>query len=858
MISEFEVLVILTIVSEARGGLGRDEVRAATILASLASGQYVRFDQMLDAIIVLQRRGFLEGDMDGPDGLRITLEGAALVEALGERKIGGTHLTSLKVRAEPLRGGSTVEFIKTFGPQVTELVKAQRTKFSAPPGEIILCALLLPLEGVDVLHETDFELPREFQAQESNPWPEIHRTEAHLLAKLGKPVHLSIVGGKLLAVAPGEVHSLEVGGHVLTRLGSRVLDPGAWGPYIVAAAEGFFVDRLATSGYLAVGSRRRVFVRYGERGGEGMEASVPALRLFYQVLGPHHLLVWVEEFSKPWTRALDLMAGAHSKEEMAASLGGQSLRTLPYERPATLLGVIPAVDLARELVPSTPFNYMDYWSDLGVELEERTQPLLVMQTKTGEYHYPAETVLVRSEAPELLGGREPAVLSPEDRLEGLRTLAALIFDDGPREWGGVHFLLDRVAPAVGDIPPDHRPRVAVINPPLLRFAEGAISSDPLDVFSKGPEAGRKRVVIRDLYYPAGADPDRCARAVEALCRHYGARGLGEARLDPDAQRVGYSPSARRTDIGGLVRRTSGAKGPESAGIAFLEEGDDAYHGFKRFYPEYTEAPIQAIQVETAAGMLAGRRGLLDQLGLNLYLKKLGTRESPWTLLAPADRVGRTSYLALAFSRRLDPKRGGKGVAALHDAVGRGLNWGLVMTPGERTITQAWFETVLEQVQPLLEGDPSDRLVLYRSGRLDPVEIAAIGKALAARMGTARRIDFVSVMNEHRRFFLRSREGVVNPPPGTVIFWSDGEALLAESGFAERGIWRGTVVPVGLKRVLGSSPMDLISSEYHDLTHLSWSAPSTTWKHPLVMKVAERLAEAAREGVPSSAIKSLPL
>jgi len=381
----------------------------------------------------------------------------------------------------------------------------------------------------------------------------------------------------------------------------------------------------------------------------------------------------------------------------------------------------------------------------------------------------------------------------------------------------------------------------------------------MDVYTKGPEAGRKPTFVRRIFHPPDLDAANCRRAVEILCRHYESRGFGRAGLAPEVETLTFPAQGTAAEIGSLMRRVAKAKDPEAVGILFLAEGDPAYHAFKRFHPEYVGAPVQGIQSDTLPTILSGKRGVLDQLALNLYLKRLGLRESAWTLAAPAGGSEKTSFLAIAFSRGVEPRKAGRGVAALHDAVGRGLSWNALVTPGERTITEAWFGGVLDRVHPLLEGEPSDRLVIYRTGRLDPVEIEAIRKSLSERASSLpQTVDFVAVFNEHRRFFMRSEGGQRNPPPGTMIFWSEDEALLAASGFAERGIWRGTVVPVGLRRVIGTSRIDSISAEYHDLTHLSWSAPSTTWKHPLVLKIAERLAEAARERVPSSAIVHLPL
>ncbi len=856
MISEIEALAVLDAVAEARGKLGPEEIRATAILASLFAGKLVRYDSVLESVLILQQKGFIQGDSEH---LQVTPNGKALLHALGERKIGSTRLESLRKLAEPLSNApSTLAFVQDYGPRVTDMVRAQETKLVSPSGEIVLCAMLLHVEGTGDLYRSSFVLPAEMRAADANPWPAIHRMRAQLSKESDTPLHATLDGDRLLLEAPRQLSSIEVDGRRLTCDSSKKLDTHDAGPYVAGAVQEFIEARLIGEGYSPAGSMRRVFVRYASRKKDD-ESAIPAVRLSYQILGPTCLLVWTEAFSKPWTRTLDLIGDMRTKDEVRARLEGRSFRTLPYEQPARLLDVVPEVDLGRERVPKTQVNYLDYWAELGYELEERLQPILVMQTKTGRYHYPAETVLIRAEVPEVLGARAPLVMTPDERHRALTELARIVFPTNLMEWRGLRIGLDSVAPTVDEIPPEWRPRVASINPPLLRFAHGQYSGDPLDVFSKGPEAGRKPISVRSVYYPSHANAERCAKAVEILCRHYGSRGFGEARVDPAVQKISYAAGTSGPELGALIRRTAAPGGTEAVGVAFLDEGDEAYYAFKRFYPEYSGAPLQAIQLETMPAILAGKRSLLDQLALNLYLKRLEQKESAWTLLSPAGGSEKTSFVAIAFSRRLEPRRGGKGVAVLHDAMGRGLNWNMVMTPGERTITEAWFNTVLDQVQPLLEGEPFERLVLYRAGHLYPAEVQAIKKSLDGKLKSRKiRIDFVAVMNEHRRFFVRTDGALWNPPPGTAIFWSNEEVLLSESGFAERGIWRGTVVPVGLKRVLGSTDMSQIAAEYHDLTHLSWSAPYTTWKHPLVMKIAERLAEASREGVPASAIRFLPL
>lgn len=858
MISELELLTILAYIQNVRARLTREEIRAASLLASMFSGRLVRYDSVEDSMMTLQKKGFLKGDLDR---FELTAEGGALVSVFGEKRIGRSRLESLRKLIEPLtKAPSTAAFILEFGPQVTEMLRAQKSKLAPVGGELVLCALLVRIDQPEELFETVFTLPERTEVEQANRWKTIRRLEDHLTKELGRPIHITLEKNRIVVQSPRPIHTLTFGGREIEAdSGAQPVSPPHRASYRQAILSRFLSNQLRSAGYSPVGSMHRVFVRIEGRAKAPLQASVPAVRLFYQILNADRALVWLEEFTKPWLRALDLIADTRAKDKRRERLTGQLLRTLPYESPGELVDVTVDVDVHQEFVPESSLSYYEYWLDRGYELEERVQPLLVIRTKTGTYSYPAETILIRSGGPDPDKSHRPWVLSPQERADGLEKLGRLVFPKQTIEWRGLEFVLEGIAPTVGNLPPSVQPQAAFINPPLLRFGAGAQSGDPLDVFTKGPEAGRKRLVITHVFHPTDVNGDMCVRALRGLVRHYAARGFGDASLDPNFQNIGYPAEAQRGDIGELVRRTRAPSSAHAIAVAFLEEGDESYYGFKRFFPEYCGAPIQAIQTSTIPELEGGNRGVLDQLALNLYLKRLSHHESAWTLVAPAGGSDRTSYLAISFSRGMEPKRAGKGVAALHDATGRGLNWGLVLTPGEVTLTQSWFETVLEQIRPLLEEEPSDRLVFYRPGTLHQVEIEAIQRAFKSKFTSqSRPVDFVAVLNEHRRFFLRVDGVLQNPPPGTAIFWSDQEVLLAESGFMERGIWRGTVVPVGLRRVLGDGSMKVLAAEYHDLTHLSWSAPTTTWKHPLVMKIAERLAEAAREGVPSTAIRFLPL
>jgi hypothetical protein len=857
MIAELEILAILQATTESRGRLGEEEMRAAALLASLYAGQLIRHDYLLDTAAGLQKKELLRRT---GDEWELTGKGEALLAAIGEKQIGASRIRSLNELAVSLRNSpSSIAYIRSVGPKVTEMVRSQKSKFSQVAGEVVLCALLTRIQNLPRLAESVYEAPAQWLGQEKEVWPVLKRTESDLSNQSGHVCRLVLDSTRgIVLTAPVSPEALSVKDVALKRISTRELESKSAGSYLVSVVEAFLFSKLLESGYSPVGGHRRVFMRYGGGKDQDSHAGVPAVRTHLQPFPPNSVLIWIEEFSKQMTRALDVIGDARTDDEIRTRLSGCVLRTLPYESSAELMAAIPGIDLATELVPGTDLSFVQYWSGLGYEVEEQVQPLLLLRTKTGQYKYPAEMVLIRSPAGGLPKDREPTVMTPMERMSGLERLAVEIFGKSKMlRWQSVDFVLDSIAPSTLTLPEEWRPRTFFVNPPLLHFGGGEISADPRDVFNFGPEAGKKNMVISHIYYPAGTDSLRCRKAIECICRHYSDRGFGEARVDANAQLIGYRSAPGSAEVADLIRRTRSSVPKEAVGIAFLED-DELYHVFKRQFQEHHERPIQALYMDTMGQVLDQRRGVLDQLALNLYLKRLAQMEAPWTLVGSAGGSDRTSFAGIAFSRALDPKRAGKGVAVLHDARGRGLKWDMLMTPGERTITQDWFGIVLDQLLPLLGDEPADRLVIYRPGMLFPVEEEAIGRALSKKLDSATKLEFVEVLSEHRRFFVRNGGVLGNPMPGTVILWSDEDALLCESGFAERGIDRGTVVPVGLRRIIGMTPLGTICAEYHDQTHLSWSAPSTTWKHPLVIKIAERMAIAAREGVPPNAVKFLPL
>jgi hypothetical protein len=855
MISDLEVLTVLNEVRGSFGKLGPDELRASAITASLFIGAVVRYDSVIGAIGTLRRKALVEGSQDE---LNLTLEGRALVKALGPTQIGQARLETLGKLGESLKGSRTAkEFIRLFAPRVTELANRGGSSLSGIDFPLTLCALVFRLEGMEALQDVRFPLPNQ-AGQSRSVWSQARLIERKLQRDGTRPGLVLLHGDSLSVIANGPIQKLVVEDEVLESQGSGPVRLDDFTTISIGIVEGFVREAFRRAGYHATGASRRVFVNPRDlRGGDERADSHSAVRIIPQPLSDSRVLLWVEEYNKPWITALEIIEGAG--ERASEELRQLTLRALPAERVVKFVSLQGPIDLALEKVPGIHASFLDYWAELGFELTVRSQPMLIVETAAGNLSYPAETILVGGPPRTLPGSDwEPVTLTPGERMVGLQTLRDRILQPMPAGWNGVNIILDQTGPTERQVHVAGFPEAKCAREPVLRFSRGATSVDPMSVFELGPEAGRKPIIVRNLYLPSTSNPDECKAAILSLCKNYSRLGFGEAQLDSTVSTISYPPSSGAPSLGELVRRTARVYGSGTMGIAVLDDADSTYYAFKRYYPEYARAPIQAIHSSTVPKIIAGKGGLIDQLCLNLYLKQLGPREAAWSLQTPAGGSAGSSFVAIAFSRALNPQRGGRGVAVLHDATGRGLSWESLVTPGERTITQDWFETVLDQLSPLLRTNPASRLVFYRSGRLDPIEVRAIGHAIERKLTGQIVVDFVSVLNEHRRFFISPGGVPSNPPPGTVIVWSTEEALLAESGFEDRGVSRGSVVPVGLRRVIGRTSIERIAAEYHDLTHLSWSAPYTTWKHPLVMRIADRLAEAAREGGSSVGPKYLPL
>lgn len=857
-LQELEGLLVVRSVMTVWDALGDDEIRASAIAYSLFTGIPVRYSEMVEFVRTEELEGYLASD---GERILLTLEGSALVSALAESEIGQSKLQQLKSIERSLKDSrGALTYINRFAKQVQKLIEARERRVLPLENPVVLCSLLLNVEPISRMFETRLMLPSEFAVSDSPPWREVALLEERLVKATGQSVRLTIVTpGELSILSLVPIEDVEFGGTGL-KGNALPVDPAKVGPLLVERAIDRLIEKkMVRAGYARIGRSHREFSKFNRKNTGSKAQELPSVRFVTDALSAETLLVWAEEFMRPILRAIDIIEVGDDNTIVENSIRERRLVTLPYGSNAELIRIIGITDMSTSVVPGTNLTYEDYWEKRNIPIEERVQPLLLMRTPSGEFSYPAEMVLIRREIGVPGLGRNPRVMSPSQRLAGLKQLSNAIFGNGTVVWEGLSIRCIGIGPRLSEINLEERPKAISLPPPLLRFAGDRIGYDPIQVFDFGPYAGMKDVFISHIFYPSNVQPYKVEKAISTLSESFKKLRLGSVRLTAESLRISYDSEAAQSSIANLVRRYARKSTSISIGLVITNQIGDAYFSFKRYFTVHNGSPLQAFTTDSLDKLLAGNRGILRLLSLNLYLKLLTQNESAWILATPAGGSQKTSFLGLGFSRALNPLRAGKGAAVMHDAMGLGLSWKMLLMRGERTIDEAWFTDILNQLDEAVQENPTSRLVIYRAGRMDEVERKAITRAIEAKKTSWNKpLEFVLAIDEHRRFFVEQDGRISNPHSGCALLWRDGTVLLAESGFSERQITRGTVVPVSLHPVLSSTSSEQLASEYHDQSHLSWSSPGTTWKQPLVLRISEKLAEAAREGVPASAIRFLPL
>jgi hypothetical protein len=863
MTIDLPLLISIRALSDSSGDCTGDAFRSAVLAASLARGRVITFGASKDLLQEMAEEGLV-----AQDGTRIRLmpEGEAFIEA---RRDSSEAQTYTKIVTELLGPSPKLpvdgEFVRGLSRRLKDLIEHTTSRPEEPPVDVSLGAILVECSGPTEVYRSEFHPMWPPDLPVGARWRDAHSAADEWREGSGSLTEVSVSGENLVAVTCAPDCRLRIGGAELTPV--RVARISPLPAEVIETAIGRVLARRALElGWRTTGpSARALFDPASEH--RTAAAGRPlreyeAFSLSVQAVSDRRSLVWIDEFIHHVTTAADYIeAFGPATLWEAASKHEIELRTEPYGTKGELLAVEGAVDVHVAQADGRR-SYFEYWEAThDLTLEEDYQPVLRIRTSTGTYSYPAEMVRLEFLSEPNPKSRGPRVRSPRLRELGISALAGRLFTGEQLSGEGLVLSVIGCVPAVTALGTGTA-RVFLRAPPLLLFGEAQTAADPAEIFDLSPFAGPRDVEIDHVFWPAGMERAAVEAFIAALARRYFELRLG--RLVPSRTvYISYDALGGKEAVASLVRPLRRATRPTGhhVGIAILGGGETAYFGFKRYYPDFARVPIQSVQDATVEGIGGGDGSSLNLLALNCYLKALAEDEPAWALASPAgDRTDRSAFLGIGFSRKLAPRRSGKAAVALHDSRGFGTSWTLCVTPGiERTIDQAWFAVLLDQLLAKWDFSAYDRIVIFRKGRVDSIEADAIRRELRARgLSIEQKFRVISVVDSKRRFFRRSGGILTNPDPGTVLLLSDGSALVAASGVESRGVTRGTVVPIELRVAVGSDELESLAKEYLDLTYLSWSNPQTTWKAPLVLQLADRIAALAREGVPENAIFYLPL
>ena len=800
--------------------------------------------------------------------LKLTLTGVSLVRAVGTELLGTTQSERLSRMLETYRRDQD-KYVTTLNKQLKNLQENRDEKVQEVSGELIRVAGFT----LDIDHQQSelyvhtFKLDQRLMRNEDFFTIDLNYAVRKHAQENGYPIITRRIDTGLKLIAPVRLSSFSV---FATKLEQPIVerihrqDIPEWDE---RTAEVFIDNGLWRLGYLSV-QGGRTYIKYGEfiktETSTGVFRESPALHINYSDLKQSCVFVWIESYTSPSTRVLDLLSenikDLNNKQEILDYLEGLRLRRLPSGSEVEVVDILLQQDI-NSMVPGSNRTYADYWKQTHkIDLQTQIQPMMIVKGFNEDLHYPTEVIYVDRYSLEKRFrhfGREPKPESPEQRFRTIQDLFFAIKNLPSKQEGIFRIALKRFTPTAKElIDQGIFESVIRIRQPMLEFANGTYSLDPRSVFNHKylPVCGRKHITITHFVVPDTIDVKNIGIFCQNLAKEFSQFGFGSIVQAKDPTIIRYSSQEDvrelETKLRELVRTQS--KNTYLA-VAIVPDNDDFYYSLKRLMPMRTRIPLQCVSLSTFNDIYRKTFKGYQNLCVKILIKLLNKGESIWNLSSSAGLSESNSlFLGIGFSRFPREKKVSKCAAVLHNAHGDKVSWQVFSAPQERTISKQWFDNLLRRVKAVIESDRPNRLVIYRKGQLFPEERDAVQESLkAAYWLSSIKVSFVSILDAStHRFYLYDKQSETydNLPAGYAIVINSKEILLSTSNYDERGIRQGTIIPIRLRLDVGDDYIVDVVKEYHDLTYLSWQAPTTTSKVPLVITIAERFAELTREGI----------
>lgn len=847
------------------GKVSPDIVRDFRDILSLFSGEIIAEDEYLETIGELRDEKYIQ---ESAGLVTITREGWALSESVFGRLVGQTnfenfHRMLADYKKEP----------KAYLNKISVNIKSLQSRHEnkAKDESLSQCQAVGIVLGIEhkvdslFLHriKINSNLLRDDDALTKEINTSTHRfsknTGFPIIATRRDPSELELIS--LVPVKNFRLFSEEIEIRDIRGIGrDRVYE---WNKTVTAV---YLEHALQSFGYIRSQWPGRNFVKFADYKlvdtNVGCIRECPALETDIEEMTNGDVFVWLQSYVSPSKRLVDFIkesSSQYTSEELSDALGNLKLRSIPSGSELQVKSILLGKDMTQEHIPGMGLSYIQFWKEMyGVELGEKIQPIVIVEGKGTDYHYPAEMIFVDRYSLEKYQKksieRQTRAESPKQRADKSKEFFRLLKKYQNPSW----------AQSVQIQPKECNPTLAYlqnggaieralrIHQPMLEFRSGAVSLDPSNIFKSeyGAKCGQRAISLSHFFAPTSVPDNQIDTFLNGLQRTFSFAGFGRITKSPKVVITKFNENDK-TDLENNIRTLDRLGNVSNhLGMIVIPDGHpELYFTAKRLVPSRIGVPIQAVQLSSFIEAQDDRFRGFRLLSLKILIKSLRRGEAIWTL---SDNAGllteRTLYVGIGYSAFPREGRVSKCAAVLHDSRGNKVSWKVFATVQTRTINKQWFDTLLHHIREVVESEKPERLMFYRTGTMFPVELDAINSSL---IGCAwlKPIEtcFVSILDAgNHRFFLS--ESHKNLPAGYSVLLNAREGLISSSNYDDRELRQGTIIPVRLRLEFGNESILNVLKEYHDLTYLNWPAPYTTAKHPLLITIAERFAELTRENV----------
>lgn len=847
------------------GKISPEVVRDLRDILSLFAGEIISEDDYQEIILELKDENYIQ---ENEGSVTPTREGLALSQSIFGRLVGQTNFDNFSRMLVDYKRDP-----KTYLGKVSANIRSLQTRHEQkikPEGLSRVQAIGFVLE---IVHQNNslfshlISIKPEWLRDDDTLTKEINAAAHRFSKDSGFPiVSIRRDASELELISSIKIKNFKLLSEEIEISNIRGIDRAKvqdWNKTIASV----FVEQGANScGYVRAQWPGRNFIKFNNyelvETNLGFIRECPAFEIDIQELHDDKVFIWLQSYVSPSKRLIDFIKedfNESSSGELLKALADLKLRSIPSGSEVQVKEILLGKDMAIETVPGIGVSYNHFWKQThGINLGEKTQPIVMVQGRDTDYHYPSEMLYIDRYSLEKSKKRsierKTKAETPRERVRRCKEFFVSLNNYRNFTWEpNIQIKLTECNPTLeylqkhGAIEGTYR-----IQQPMLEFRSGAVSLDPSNIFKNeyGAKCGQKAISVAHFFSPPATTDHQINVFLKGLQRTFSSVGFGSISKSPKAVMVKFGDNDKadlENSIRSLEKLNSGSN---HLGIIVIPDGHpELYFTAKRLFPSRVGAPIQVVQLSSFMDAQEDRFRGFRILGLKILIKSLKRGEAIWTL---SDNAGllprRTLYVGIGYSAFPREGKVSKCAAVLHDSRGNKVSWKVFATVQTRTINKPWFDTLLHHTRDLVESEKPERLMFYRTGTMFPVELDAINSSLAS-CSWIRPFEtcFVSIIDSaNHRFFLT--ENNKNLPAGYAVLLNDKEGLISSSNYDDRELKQGTVIPVRLRLELGNESILNVVKEYHDLTYLNWPAPYTTAKHPLVITIAEKFAELTRENI----------